>query len=266
MSTLNPLENVSFEDIENKVMLTLLANPDKTYTKSELYNIVLDKLEASSGAVNPHFKYKYMIILNQLPSKHDVKVTENLVTSGSEVLNTEFKETTSVNLPSMEEVSEFIVENDLLKTTNFNGVPFDLVRNNKIVLVEKLLIDEPLVYFKKFNTENKTPLNYINSQKMTNLFLERIYLKVLEQEKENLEFYETIRKLEEKYENTSISELVSRKVQNFMFKNSDDISSIGYILVGIGLLMVNMNTIKLLLFLNLFFAVFGLLYRKIFSK
>ena len=113
MSTLNTLANTSFEDIENKVMLTLLGNPDKTYTKSELYNIILDKFDTSSQFIDSQFKFKYMIVLNQLPSKHDIKVTDNLVTSGTEV-KTEFKETVSVDLPSMEEVGEYIVENNLL--------------------------------------------------------------------------------------------------------------------------------------------------------
>ena len=230
MSNLNTLENVSYDEIENKVMLTLLANPEKTYTKSELYNIVLDKLESTTQFVHPQFKFKYMIVLNQLPSKHDIKVTDNLVTSGSEVVHTEIKEKESVDLPNMEELSEFIVENNLLKTTNFNGVPFDLVRNNKVLLVERMFEEEHMVYFRKTNTENRTPMRYINSQQMTNLFLEKIYLKVIQLEKENLELCEEIRKIEEKNKNISFYELFTRKIQNYILKNNNDIVNIANII------------------------------------
>lgn len=266
LNTKNTLENVSFEDIENKVMLTLLANPDKTYTKSELYNILLDKLESTTQFVHPQFKFKYMIVLNQLPSKHDVKVTENLVTSGLEVVNTEFKENISVDLPNMEELSEFIVENNLLKITNFNGVPFDLVRGNKVLLVEKIFEEEHMVYFRKTNTENKTPIRYINSQQMSNLFLEKIYLKVIQLEKDNLELCEEIRKIEDQHKNISFYDFFCRKVQNYILKNNNNIVSITNIIFCIIFLTLNEKSLKFLLFLNLVFCCVGFVHGKIFSK
>ena len=91
MSTLQRLENISYDDIENKLMLILLANPNRTYTKSELYNILLENLESNTQYVHPQFKFKYMVVLNQLPSNHDVKVTDELVTSGLDIDYSELK-------------------------------------------------------------------------------------------------------------------------------------------------------------------------------
>jgi len=264
MSTLQRLENISYDDIENKLMLILLANPDITYTKSELYNILLENLESTTQYVHPQFKFKYMVVLNQLPSNHDVKVTDDLVTSGLDIDYSELKnkENVNVDLPNMEELSEFIVENNLLKTTNFNGVPFDLVRNNKLSLVEKMFEEEHMVYFRKTNTENKTPIRYINSQQMTNLFLEKLYLKVIELEKENLEMYGEILKLE----NVSFYKFFNRKIQNYILKNNIDIVNISSITLSILLLMLNEKSLKLLIFLNLVFCCVGLVNSKIFSK
>jgi hypothetical protein len=259
------IENTSFENIENKLMLILLAKPNETFTKSELYNLLLDKLEITNHYVNPEFKFKYMIVLRQLPSKYDVKVTNNLVTAGSEV-NIEFKETVCLDLPSMEDLSEYIVENNLLKTANFAELPFNLVHGNKLLTVEKLFNQESFNYFKKYNTENETPIKYINSHRMSNIFLEKIYLKVIFLEQENAELTKKILKIEEKNNNLTLSEFLIRQLQKYLIKHDKDIRDIFNIGCGIFFLMMSEKTIKLILLLNVVFCFVDFIYSKFFSK
>ncbi len=249
----NTLENISFEDIENKLMLTLLRYPDKTFTKTELYNLLLENFDISNKFIHPDFKFKYMIVLNQLPSKYDVKMKDSLITCSSEInpMVSELK-VPHIQLPTMENVSEFIVENKLLKLIDLNNIPFDLVNGNKVLSVEKLFDEEPFLYFKKKNTENKTALRYINSQEMTNLFLEKLYLKMLNQEKENLELHDKIQKLEE------------RTKEKFELFNKTKGSEL--IINICSIIMLLTSDIRTILFANLCINFIQFIYVKIYNK
>lgn len=260
---------INYDEIENKVMLVLMSNTDKIYTKSELYSILIDKLDINSYCIDPQFKLRYMTVLNQLSSKYDVKVTNNLVSSGNEnnietydINNLESNVYNNISLPSMEEVSEFIVENNMQTQAGHDDLVSDLIKGNKTLMVEKLLQGSDHILF--FN-KSYTPFREIKSQQMTNLFLEKLYEKVINLEKENLELFEEINKIND-LNNISFYKLFCIKLNLFLLKYNNDIN---FILIASGLfilLFLNPKFLKLTTFLILIFNIIDYSSKKIFGK
>jgi hypothetical protein len=211
-----------------------------------------------------------MTVLNQLPSKYDVKVTNNLVSSGNEsdVQTYEIRESTAsnnVSLPSMEEVSEFIVENNLQKQAGYDDLTSDLIRGNKLLMVEKLLQGNDHVLFFKKDKENHTPIMKINSQQMTNLFLEKLYDRIIILEKENLELFEEINKIND-LNKISFYELFCKKLNFFIIKYNSDINFVLLSSALLFLLFSNPKFLQLSTFMVLVFNIVDYSNNKIFGK
>ena len=261
---------INYDEIENKVMLVLMGNADKVYTKSELYSLLVDKIDITSCYIDPQFKLRYMTVLNQLPSKYDVKVTNNLVSSRNEnsVENYEIRESAllnNVSLPSMEEVSEFIVENNMQKQAGYDNLTSDLIKGNKILMVEKLLSGNDHVLFFKKDKENNTPLMKINSQQMTNVFLEKLYEKIITLEKENLELFEEVNKLDD-LNKISFYQLFCKKINLFIIKYNSDINFVLLTSILVFLLFLNPKFLQLTTFIVLLFNIVDYCNNKIFGK
>lgn len=267
---MNSLEFINYDEIESKVMMILMANTDKVYTKSELYSLFIDKLDINGYCIDPHFKLRYMTVLNQLPSKYDVKVTNNLVSSSNEtnVQNYEIRESSvcnNISLPSMEEVSEFIVENNMQKQAGYDDLTTDLIKGNKMLMVEKLLQGNDHMLFFKKDKENHTPLMKINSQQMTNLFLEKLYEKIINLEKENLELFEEINKIND-LNKISFYQLFCKKLNVFIIKYNSDINFVLITSVLVVLLFSNPKFLQLTTFIVLLFSIVDYCNNKIFGK
>jgi len=267
---MNNLGFINYDEIESKVMIVLMTNAEKVYTKSELYSLLLDKFDVNSYCIDPQFKLRYMTVLNQLPSKYDVKVTNNLVSSSNEtnIQNYDIRESSvynHVSLPSMEEVSEFIVENNMQKQAGYDDLTSDLIKGNKMLMVEKLLQGNDHILFFKKDKENHTPLMKINSQQMTNLFLEKLYEKIITLEKENLELFEEINKIND-FNKISFYQLFCKKLNLLIIKYNSDINFILITSVLLILLFSNPKFLQLTTFLVLVFNIVDYSNNKIFGK
>lgn len=286
MATINRLKNselngsslktVNYDDIENKIMMVLLANTNKVYRKSELYNIVIDKFDKTTFYVDPQFKYKYMIVLNQLPSKYDVTINDNLISSNSDLpednLNQEFSSDNI--LPSKEDLSEYIIENDLHKNKSiyYDELVFDLIKGNKLQMVDKLLTKSDYSeYFNKKNIDNKTAIKYINSQQMTNIFLDKLNEEIAKLKINNLELENKLDNLKTEMmkndiNNFTISQFIGRKIKSAIKFYSTDIEFFMLIGLGILLLKADLYWIQFCIKFYLLFTIFGYLHYKIFGK
>jgi hypothetical protein len=267
---MNNLGFINYDEIESKIMMILMTNADKVYTKSELYSLLIDKFDVNSYCIDHQFKLRYMTVLNQLPSKYDVKVTNNLVSSGNEtnVQNYEIRESNiynSVSLPTMEEVSEFIVENNMQKQAGYDDLTTDLIKGNKMLMVEKLLQGNDHILFFKKDKENHTPLMKINSQQMSNLFLEKLYEKIITLEKENLELFDEVNKIND-LNKVSFYQFFCKKLNLFMIKYNSDINFLLIVSVLLFLLFSNPKFLQLTTFFVLVFNIVDYSNNKIFGK
>jgi hypothetical protein len=212
-----------------------------------------------------------MTVLNQLPSKYDVKVSNNLVSSGIESeniinnkeTNNNIKETNNITLPSMEEVSEFIVENNLQSQAAYDLIASDLIKGNKIKMVEKLLKSSDYILFIK--KQDIKPLREIKTQEMTNIFLETLFDKIINLEKENLELFDELNKLND-LNKISFYELFCKKINLFIIKHNNDINFIILSLTLLLLLFSNQKTLKIAIFFVLIFSSIDYITNKIYSK
>jgi hypothetical protein len=242
---MNNTMNINYDEIESNIMIILMADENKIYTKSELYNNLIDKMNINYLLIDQQFKLRYMTVLNQLPSKYDIKITNNLISSANEINfeNYENKELIfDTVLPSMEEVSEFIVKNDMQDQAGYENLASDLIRGNKILMVEKLLNSSNNLFFLKNNSLRK-----INNQDMTNLFLENLYEKVINLKKENIELNNKIIELNNKIlkldNNISFYQLFCNKIKLLIIKYNNDINFI--LVIGLTLFMLFINPLWL---------------------
>jgi hypothetical protein len=262
------LSMIQYDDIESKVMLILLASPNRIFTKSELYNEIINKFDPSSYYIDPNFKFRYMIVLDCLPSKYDVKVTNNLITSSeNECDDPEIIDNSTIELPSMEDVSEFIVDNDLLEMSN-HELAYNLIRGNKVAAVEKVLNNDES-FFTISNVNNKTPLRFINTQQMTNLFLDKLFMKILELEIQNgrlnLEIKNINKNIEIKNDinNLSFYEFFINKINLLLNYYKNDIEFVFLISFLVLLLSSDPKYLQFLTFLLFIMIIIGYFQKKI---
>lgn len=251
------------EYIEKSLLQKVLENPTKKHDKNELFyyffeiftNGITQHLEPSIVLQKKvDFKYKFAIALQNLVLNKKLYVTNKYITTEYVTDDSNHIDET---LPNLTEVSKYIVENNLLETYNFKNIPFDLVNSNNVNLVKKLLDNEPLIYFRKTNLDNVTPIQYINSYKMSNLFLEKIYLKVNKLELDNLEIHDELSKTDD-------------EIQKLKAPLYDEITKdlIKDLILGLLFILLSLTeqSIKALLFVNLAFIVFELIIIKIYNK
>jgi hypothetical protein len=200
---MSSLDNISYNDIENKVMLILYTKPNKFFSKSEIFDKLVDNLNLNKTLINREFKFKFMIVLNQL-DKYDVKITNNSISLSNEISTDILPLISTTELPTMEDVSEYIIENNLLEIANYNSLPYDLIRGNKFLMIEKMLEnDENILFFITKNETNKSALKFIKSHQITNIFIEKLYDKVLELSTKLEKISERITKIEKNNNNNN---------------------------------------------------------------
>ena len=185
------------------IMLILYTNPDKFFTKTQIFDKLIENLNINKTIINREFKFKFMIVLNQL-DKYDVKVTNNSISLSNEINTDILPLISTTELPTMEDVSEYIIENNLLEIANYNSLPYDLIRGNKFLMIEKMLEnDENILFFITKNETNKSALKFIKSHQITNIFIEKLYDKILELSIKLEKISERITKIEKNNNNNN---------------------------------------------------------------
>jgi hypothetical protein len=217
------LDNVTYDDIYNKIMLVLVANEGKIYDQYRLYSLILDKFSGNeSGFVPPEFKYKFFITLRQLMLKDDnIKVIkENNI---YQVIYNAPKDIQPENVKyspewiNGSELNNFIINNKVdlsyQDPESGNTIYHDVLSENNCDNVKKLLETSTINYNIK-NNYNKTPIECIRDVQVATIIINDLNKKLDK-------FNERLVLLENKNEiaDCSVMNFISVKFYHFLDKN-----------------------------------------------
>jgi len=202
------LSNVTLVEIENKIMIILVTNEGKIFTQSQLFDKVIDKFETKSYSINNSFKSKFILVLRNLMSNYsDVKIIKenniykavyNPIEKNNDKTNDKSNDKNiqddnlNLNLNfdfDFNEINSYIIDNDIFDELNYvdpicgNTIYHDIISNNNYLNVNKLIETNKFNYTVK-NFNNKTPIDYINDQQITNLMIKTLFNKINLLEKE----------------------------------------------------------------------------------
>jgi len=263
-------KDISYDEIFNKIMEVLFANPGKTLTKREVYNKTLDNFDSSTYYIDPDFKMRFMAVLESLPIKiQNILITSNHITydlvlsdskENDQVINVNNDDTLFVAsdnvLPSNNTLSLYLVDNDLYDHF-YKNIYHDLIKGNNVNQINKIISVKGVEPFLiNLDIQNKSPIEYVQSLEVNNLFLKNIYLKNKELTDSNNQLIKKNNVLESKLGdiyNLSFYDLFSIKIIKFIEINKNDINFVFYILFLFLLLFLNEKSLKLFIFFILTF-------------
>lgn len=172
--------STDYNQIKNKIVAKLVANPDKVFSEIELFN----KCYADLILHDPTLKFKYKLVIRQLMAEYDniiVKKNNNIYY----ICYKENKNDISINnintIPeesfvNNNDLNNFIIDNDLYEELNYidpesgNTIFHDLLASNNYIIVQKLLDTNKLQLNIK-NNIGQTPIHKINDIKMANIII-----------------------------------------------------------------------------------------------
>lgn len=196
---MSDLSNISLNEIENTIMLVLVGNDSTVFTQYQLFDKIIDKLEIKINCIHNSFKSKFLIVLRNLMSSYDdVKIyRENNIykavyTTDNAIINSYSGSTDDTFIPdpfTINDLNSFIIDNDMFEEFTYidqssgNTIYHDIVTNNNYLQIKKLIDTNKFDYTIK-NLNDKTPLDYINDQRVSNLMIKTIFNKIDVLEKE----------------------------------------------------------------------------------
>lgn len=243
---MNKLEDITHDEIFNKIMLILCANKDIVYNQYKLYDIVASRLSTTSTFIPHTFKYKFIIVLRQLMSSIDnVKVNciNDIYYATYKFNNNDIQVNSSVNSDVEEalhinnwissiDLSDYIFINDLYDEFTYknpesgNTIYHDVLGSTNILSVKKLVEENYFDYNMK-NNKGETPIDCIKSLEVSNLIVSTLSLKVNNLEVELAQLELRLAKLEQcnniKNEDISIKKLIKIKMCKFIFNYGNSI-------------------------------------------
>jgi hypothetical protein len=174
------INNASFDDIYNKIMLILVANESILYNQYKLYSLVVDKFNIDESAFVPSdFKYKFFIIIRQLMLKDDnIKVIkENNIYYVIYNAPTNIKPEIVNYYPKWIDKSQFnnyIINNNIdlnyQDPESGNTIYHDILSENNCENVKKLLETNNIDY-NVTNNYNKTPIECIKDMQVVTIII-----------------------------------------------------------------------------------------------
>jgi hypothetical protein len=203
------LSNITLNEIENTIMLVLVGNDGTVFTQYQLFDKVIDKLEIKTNSIHNSFKSKFLIVLRNLMSSYDdVKIyRENNIykavyaTENVKSYNTPNDDAFIPDPFTIYDLNSYIIDNDMFEHFTYidqgsgNTIYHDIVTNNNYLQIKKLIDTNKFNYTIK-NLNDRTPIDYINDQRVTNLMIKTLFNKidVLEKEldsfkKQDISFY-----------------------------------------------------------------------------
>jgi hypothetical protein len=197
---MSDLSNITLNEIENTIMLVLVGNDGTVFTQYQLFDKVIDKLEIKTNSIHNSFKSKFLIVLRNLMSSYDdVKIyRENNIykavyTTDNATIknyNSDLIDTSFIPDPfTINDLNSFIIDNDMFEQFTYvdqgsgNTIYHDIVSNNNYLQIKKLIDTNKFDYNIK-NLNDKTPLDYINDQRVSNLMIKTLFNKINVLEKE----------------------------------------------------------------------------------
>jgi hypothetical protein len=195
---MNEIENITHDEIFNKIMLILCSNNDIVFSQYKLYELVIDKilLTSTSTFIPYNFKYKFIVVLRQLMSNIDnVKVTcvydvYYAIYKSEPVIDIEI--ISELNLETdiyidtwLDKIkfSNYILDNKLNTEIEYknpesgNTIYHDILGSNDHNAVRKIIDNNDIDYRVK-NNNDETPIDCIKSIKVSNLVISNLSLKI----------------------------------------------------------------------------------------
>jgi len=196
---MSDLSNISLNEIENTIMLVLVGNDGIVFTQYQLFDKVIDKLEIKINCIHNSFKSKFLIVLRNLMSSYDdVKIyRENNIykavyATDNSTMNSYSSSTDDTFIPdpfTINDLNSYIIDNDMFEQFTYvdqssgNTIYHDIVTNNNYLQIKKLIDTNKFNYNIK-NLNDKTPIDYINDQRVTNIMIKTLFNKIDVLEKE----------------------------------------------------------------------------------
>lgn len=188
-------ENISYDEIESKIMCILLANEGKVYDQYNLYSLLVDKFNIKynnfSNYIPYDFKCKYLIVLKQLMSNNDIKIIKNLqvyyaVYNPSENIQSKDIEYNKYWIKKCE-FNDYIVNNkipfDYKDLESGNSIYHDIFMDGNCETIKKIIKENNFDYEIK-NNADKTPIECINEIEPLTIILNDLIIKQKEMKKE----------------------------------------------------------------------------------
>lgn len=182
------LSTITFDEIESKIKLVLIGNQDYKLTQYTIYNKVIDHLDLNTTFISQAFKAKFLLVLRNLQGKNsdiEINIENGIYTaiyysSNSKISNGLINEQINSNMQfTKDDFNNYIIENDLINEFSYqdpaegNTIYHDIVNGNNYFSVKKL-IKSNLFNYTIQNNYGKTPIDMINSQEMTNIFINKL--------------------------------------------------------------------------------------------
>ncbi len=195
------LSNITLNEIENTIMLVLVGNNNTVFTQYQLFDKVIDKLEIKINCIHNSFKSKFLIVLRNLMSSYDdvkiyrenniykaVYTTDNVNVKN---YNSDFQDhhQDQADPFTINDLNSYIIDNDMFEQFTYidqgsgNTIYHDIVSNNNYLQIKKLIDTNKFDYNIK-NLNDKTPIDYINDQRVSNLMIKTLFNKIDILEKE----------------------------------------------------------------------------------
>lgn len=175
---MSDLQNITFEEINAKLLLVLCANENILFEQYTLFNKTVDKFRSNNTIhyVSPDFKLKFLLILRSLMSKNnDITVLKknNVYYAGYNLQNVDHDLNTNYSEHWIDKnsLNHYIIENNLEDELNYidpengNTLFHDLLSTNNHSFIEKVVKTFDINYSLK-NNDNKTPIECISDIKI----------------------------------------------------------------------------------------------------
>jgi len=193
---MSKLDNITMDEIKDKIMTILIANEGKIYNQYKLYSLVLDKfINTNSQYVPQEFKYNFFIIIRGLMEDYDnisvikendiYQVVYNAPKDFTHEIITydpEWIDKTQLNI--------FIINNDLV--TNYqdpetgNTIFHDILSNDNYENAK--LLTNNYIIGNVVNNNNKTPIESIKNIEIATLIINDLNKRLYYNDKKIEEF------------------------------------------------------------------------------
>lgn len=188
-NSLDNIQDISEDQIYDKLMLVLIANEGTVFDQYKLYSKLIDKLNLTTVGIPANFKCKYMVVLRQLMSKSDnVKLTKD-----NNVYHVVYGETITSKINSVNftptwlnrsDFNEYVITNKLKDQISYcdpdtgNTILHEVLEDNNLECVKKLINDYNIDYTIK-NKLNKSPIECIKDINMATLIISDLNSRII---------------------------------------------------------------------------------------
>jgi hypothetical protein len=216
------LEEITYDEINDKIVLILCANLGTTYNQYTLYDAVVDKFSRTSKSIHPDFKYKFIHVLKQLMSNNygiTVLKENDIYYVGYDAQPIIEPCLTNTEWIDKNNYIKYVVENNLenefltqdLETGN--TIYHELFSNGEYSTIKKVIETHSVDYNIK-NNKKDTPIDCINRIEVATLVISDLNKKIDSLEKR-------LAKLETKdyFDECSIYDFLLLKFKRFIKKN-----------------------------------------------